>query len=153
MLNKFCQDKLRVINFRKPMTSPVSLKPDTTAVSPHLKFGSMSIRTFFWQITDIYHGSKQSHTNPPESLIGQIFFREFFYLSAFATTNFDRMLGNKHAKQIDWDQNQELLEAWASGNTGFPAIDATMRQLKQEGWIHHLGRHLVACFLTRGDLY
>lgn len=36
---------------------------------------------------------------------------------------------------------------------GFPWIDAIMRQLKQEGWIHHLARHSVACFLTRGDLF
>jgi hypothetical protein len=34
-----------------------------------------------------------------------------------------------------------------------PWIDANMRQLAQEGWIHHLGRHAVACFLTRGDLW
>lgn len=37
--------------------------------------------------------------------------------------------------------------------TGFPFIDAIMTQLRQEGWIHHLARHAVACFLTRGDLW
>jgi cryptochrome len=37
--------------------------------------------------------------------------------------------------------------------TGFPFIDAIMRQLRKEGWIHHLARHAVACFLTRGDLW
>ena len=37
--------------------------------------------------------------------------------------------------------------------TGYPWIDAIMRQLKTEGWIHHLARHAVACFLTRGDLW
>lgn len=39
------------------------------------------------------------------------------------------------------------------GKTGFPWIDAIMTQLRQEGWIHHLARHAVACFLTRGDLW
>lgn len=39
------------------------------------------------------------------------------------------------------------------GRTGYPFIDAIMRQLRQEGWIHHLARHAVACFLTRGDLW
>lgn len=39
------------------------------------------------------------------------------------------------------------------GQTGFPWIDAIMVQLKKEGWIHHLARHAVACFLTRGDLW
>lgn len=37
--------------------------------------------------------------------------------------------------------------------TGYPFIDAIMTQLRQEGWIHHLARHAVACFLTRGDLW
>lgn len=37
--------------------------------------------------------------------------------------------------------------------TGFPWIDAIMTQLREEGWIHHLSRHAVACFLTRGDLW
>lgn len=39
------------------------------------------------------------------------------------------------------------------GQTGYPWIDAIMTQLRQEGWIHHLARHAVACFLTRGDLW
>ena len=39
------------------------------------------------------------------------------------------------------------------GRTGFPFIDACMVQLRTEGWIHHLARHAVACFLTRGDLW
>ncbi len=39
------------------------------------------------------------------------------------------------------------------GQTGFPWIDACMRQLRIEGWVHHVARHAVACFLTRGDLW
>ena len=45
------------------------------------------------------------------------------------------------------------LQAWAEGRTGYPFIDAIMTQLRREGWIHHLARHAVACFLTRGDLF
>lgn len=41
----------------------------------------------------------------------------------------------------------------SQGQTGFPWIDAIMVQLQQEGWIHHLARHAVGCFLTRGDLW
>ena len=39
------------------------------------------------------------------------------------------------------------------GQTGYPAVDATMNQLRNEGWISHKGRELVLCFLTRGDLF
>lgn len=51
------------------------------------------------------------------------------------------------------DTNEEYLNAWKNGQTGYPWIDAAMTQLRKEGWIHHLARHAVACFLTRGDLY
>ena len=48
---------------------------------------------------------------------------------------------------------QDKLERWSTAKTGYPFIDAVMTQLRTEGWIHHLGRHAVACFLTRGDLW
>ena len=55
--------------------------------------------------------------------------------------------------QVPWDKNSEALAKWSSGKTGFPWIDAIMTQLREEGWIHHLARHAVASFLTRGDLW
>lgn len=85
------------------------------------------------------------------------------------------MVGNPICVQIPWDTNPEALAKWANvsdrlldlrspscglircfhlqGQTGFPWIDAIMTQLREEGWIHHLARHAVACFLTRGDLW
>lgn len=47
----------------------------------------------------------------------------------------------------------DCLKAWRTGTTGYPFIDAAMRQLIQEGWIHHTARNAVSCFLTRGDLW
>ena len=46
-----------------------------------------------------------------------------------------------------------FLSSPVQARTGYPFIDAIMTQLRQEGWIHHLARHAVACFLTRGDLW
>ena len=54
---------------------------------------------------------------------------------------------------IDSQQAEEWFQRWKFGRTGFPWIDAIMRQLRLEGWIHHLARHAVACFLTRGGCY
>ena len=50
------------------------------------------------------------------------------------------MRTNPICRQIDWDSNPAYLEAWKSGQTGYPWIDAAMTQLRQEGWIHHLAR-------------
>lgn len=140
-----------ICNFEKPKTEPNSLEPSTTVLSPYLKFGCLSPRLFYHRLVEVYKGKK--HSQPPVSLHGQLLWREFFYTVAAGTPNFDRMKGNSVCTQVDWDTNPEYLEAWKYGRTGYPFIDALMTQLRQEGWIHHLGRHAVACFLTRGDLW
>jgi cryptochrome len=54
---------------------------------------------------------------------------------------------------IPWREDDAQLEKWKTGQTGYPFIDAGMRQLLQEGWMHHTVRNAVALFLTRGDLW
>ncbi|XP_074833267.1 cryptochrome-1-like isoform X2 [Carettochelys insculpta] len=140
-----------VCNFQKPQTEPNSLSPSTTVLSPYLKFGCLSVRTFWWRLAETYQGRK--HSSPPVSLHGQLLWREFFYTVGAGIPNFHKMEGNPICVQVDWDHNLEYLQAWSEGQTGYPFIDAIMTQLRTEGWIHHLARHAVACFLTRGDLW
>jgi len=140
-----------VRKFEKPNTSPNSLEPATTVLSPYLKFGCVSPRALYYRLQDIYRGS--SHSQPPVSLLGQLYWREFYYTVAANTPNYDKMEGNPICRQIPWDKDDKKLAAWAEARTGFPFIDAIMTQLRKEGWIHHLARHAVACFLTRGDLW
>ncbi|KAG2649354.1 (6-4)DNA photolyase-like isoform X2 [Panicum virgatum] len=133
------QDKEWVAKFEKPKGDPSAfLKPATTVLSPYLK--------------DVYR-SVRNYTKPPVSLTGQLLWRDFFYTVSFGIPNFDQMKGNKICKQIPWSENEELFVAWRDGRTGFPWIDAIMIQLRKWGWMHHLARHSVACFLTRGDLF
>jgi len=95
----------------------------------------------------------RKHCLTPLSLQGQILWRDFFYTVSAYTPNFTTMKGNPICLQISWDSNDDYLTRWTEGRTGYPWIDAIMRQLQREGWIHHLARHAVACFLTRGDLW
>ncbi|NWW52499.1 CRY2 protein, partial [Pedionomus torquatus] len=140
-----------VRSFKKPETEPNSLSPSTTVLSPYLKFGCLSVRTFWWRLDEVYQG--REHSQPPVSLHGQLLWREFFYTAGASIPNFDRMVGNPICLQVNWDDNPQHLQAWREGQTGYPFIDAIMTQLRSEGWIHHLARHAVACFLTRGDLW
>ncbi|KAE8622837.1 hypothetical protein XENTR_v10005409 [Xenopus tropicalis] len=141
-----------VANFKKPQTIPNSLLPSTTGLSPYFSLGCLSVRVFFHRLSNIYAQSK-NHSLPPVSLQGQLLWREFFYTVASSTPNFTHMVGNPICLQIDWYKNEEQLQKWKEAKTGFPWIDAIMTQLHNEGWIHHLARHAVACFLTRGDLW
>jgi cryptochrome len=118
----------------------------------HLHFGCLSARCFYQELHQIYQ-TNPTHTEPPTSLLGQLYWREFFYTLGAVTPHYDRMIGNPICRQIPWEENPEMLAAWTEERTGFPWIDAAMAQLRQEGWLHHLARHSVACFLTRGDLW
>ncbi|KAA0161729.1 hypothetical protein FNF27_06543 [Cafeteria roenbergensis] len=138
--------------FAKPKTSPTAVgEPDTTGLSPYLKFGCVSSRRFWHELAAVNAGGP--HGSPPTSLEGQLLWREFYICHGFSFPNYDRMAGNPVCRQIAWQDDPELLRRWEEGTTGFPWIDACMRQLRAQGWLHHLGRHAVACFLTRGDLY
>lgn len=149
-----------VASFEKPKTSCTSLKPSTTGISPYLSLGCLSPRTVWYAITDAIKRAPAStpKSKPPTSLHGQMLWRDFNNLIAHSANkhtpgSWGRMDGNIYCRFVPWSQNDRFLEAWKEGKTGYPWIDACMMQLKQEGWIHHLGRHAVACFLTRGDLW
>ncbi|XP_069077855.1 cryptochrome-2 isoform X3 [Pleurodeles waltl] len=151
-LDKHLERKAWVANYERPRMNANSLLASPTGLSPYLRFGCLSCRLFYYRLRDLYKKVKRN-SMPPLSLYGQLLWREFFYTAATSNPKFDRMEGNPICIQIPWDRNPEALAKWAEGKTGFPWIDAIMTQLRQEGWIHHLARHAVACFLTRGDLW
>lgn len=155
ILKTICSDKKYVRAFNKTKTSSTTgHKPgrvSTTGMSAYLSTGQVSIRTVYHAVNKAIAGG--SHTKPPESLLGQLYFREQFYMLAATSKHFDKSTGNKWCLEVPWDNNAAFQKAWAEGKTGYPFIDGLMRQLNETGWIHHLGRHAVACFLTRGDLW
>ncbi|XP_049580176.1 cryptochrome-2 [Syngnathus scovelli] len=151
-LNKHLDKKVWVANLEHPRGNMCSLYASPTGLSPYLRFGCLSCRVLYYNLRELYMKLRK-RCSPPLSLFGQLLWREFFYTAATNNPNFDRMDGNPICVQIPWDQNPEALAKWAEGRTGYPWIDAIMTQLREEGWIHHLARHAVACFLTRGDLW
>lgn len=170
VLDEFCANEERVGLFQKPKTSPACLeKPSTTALSAYVAFGCVSPREFFYRIMFIQLKFPGRKGPAPVTLDGQLMWREFFYCYCVGVPNFDSQELNPMCKQINWKLQQvpppdsvwsedtkaamEQLQSWMTGRTGYPWIDAVMRQIELEGWAHHVARHAVACFLTRGDLY
>lgn len=92
--------------------TPQSLLPSQTGLSPYLRFGCLSTRLFYYELSDLYQKVKK--TFPPLSLHGQLLWREFFYCAATRNPNFDKMLGNPICVQIPWDKNAEALAKWAN---------------------------------------
>ncbi|KAF2020386.1 Cryptochrome/photolyase FAD-binding domain-containing protein [Aaosphaeria arxii CBS 175.79] len=176
MLDELMKDVDYVATFEKPKTAPTAFEPQaTTLLSPHLHFGTLSVREFYWRTQDIVDKYKGTASKPPTSLTGQLLFRDMYFgAQASLAYAFGQTYNNPQCRFIPWHLPSEIDEKtglvtgkylvdsaeaeqyfirWREGRTGFPFIDALMRQLKSEGWIHHLGRHMVACFLTRGGCY
>ena len=112
----------------------------TSRLSPYLRFGFISIR-------DCLRLAMFSDNSFP--WVNELMWREFygmvlyFYPQAQDTEFLERYQG------MPWGQDTKLFERFVSGRTGFPVIDAAMRQLKLEGWVHNRARMLVASFLTK----
>lgn len=176
MLDKIIANKTYTATFEKPKTAPTAFDPQaTTLLSPHLHFSSLSIREFYWRAQDVVSNFKGKASRPLVSLTGQLLFRDMYFgAQAKLGYAFAQTMYNSHCRFIPWHlpskvnhaiklitgeyhvdspEAEDWFQRWKWGRTGFPWIDALMRQLRREGWIHHLGRHAVACFLTRGMLH
>ena len=119
-------------------------EPGTTKLSAHLKFGNVSVREVYWAVRNKIGSNSQ--------LITEFFWRDFYaHLSYFFPYVFNRAF-NKKYENIKWQNNEEYFRLWCSGETGFPIVDAGMRQLNKTGWMHNRVRMIVASFLTK-DLH
>lgn len=116
----------------------------TTMLSAHSRFGTVSSREVYHAISDclgMHH-----------ALMGQIHWREFF---GHILYHFPHVISgpfNTKYSKIKWSCNRKHLEAWKNGNTGFPIIDAGMRQLDKTGFMHNRIRMIAASFLVK-DLH
>ena len=109
----------------------------TTKLSAFIKFGCLSIR-------EIYFALPVKH-----ALVRELIWREFYlYINFFFPHIYGSAYNRKYSK-VKWDNNQELFEKWKAGITGFPLVDASMRQLNTTGWLHNRCRMIVASFLTK----
>jgi deoxyribodipyrimidine photo-lyase len=127
-------------------------RPDieaTSKLSPHLAFGEISPRQV------VAAALKQRGKVPADDLevfLKEMVWREFSYhlldqKPDLAVANF-----NQSFDRFPWDQNQDVLKAWQKGMTGYPIVDAGMRELWQTGWMHNRVRMIVASFLTKHAL-
>jgi len=119
-------------------------KNATTRLSAHHKFGTCSIR-------EAYHAIA-SQLGLEHQLIVELFWRDFYSHIAYF---FPHVFGSSFHPQynaIRWDANPAKFSAWCAGRTGFPIIDAGMRELNATGFLHNRIRMIVASFLTK-DLH
>lgn len=121
-------------------------RPDfvsTSRISPHLHFGEISPRQVWWTIRKAHPGGSA------EPYLRQLIWREFAHhlLYHFPHTPTEPL--RPEFTRFPWAENAHALKAWQKGRTGYPIVDAGMRELWHTGWMHNRVRMIVASFLVK----
>ncbi|MFI5343676.1 MAG: cryptochrome/photolyase family protein [Chlamydiales bacterium] len=143
------QAGLEIINHLETFSKYASEKElpaldKTTHLSAHLKFTTCSTREVYYAIIN--------SLGPHSELIWSLYWRDFFTLIAF---HFPHVFKGAFKAQFDhlaWKNDERTFNAWCQGKTGFPIVDAGMRELNQTGFMHNRVRMITASFLIK-DLH
>ena len=128
----------------------LSDRPSTSKLSPHLKFGEISPRRIWQSVQQaIESGALKGSKADATKFLAEIGWREFsyhllFYFPKLASENFQSRFD-----AFPWTTDEAHLKAWQRGRTGYPMVDAGMRQLWQTGWMHNRVRMIAASFLIK----
>lgn len=111
----------------------------TSRLGPHLRFGTVSVRQMVRE-ADKYHNN---------TFLEELVWREFFMQILYHFPETVTGAFKKKYDRIKWRNNKEEFEKWKQGKTGFPLVDAGMRQLNESGFMHNRIRMLVGSFLCK----
>src|SRR5579875_758367 len=113
----------------------------TSKLSAYLHFGCLSPRAV---------EARLPHDEGGTALRRQLCWRDFYhYVQLHFPQNARAEFQERYRGRLSWPGDDALLSAWKAGQTGFPLVDAGMRQLLREGWMHNRARLLTASFLTK----
>ncbi|MFB6713230.1 MULTISPECIES: cryptochrome/photolyase family protein [unclassified Streptomyces] len=112
----------------------------TSRLSPHLHFGTLSA-------VEVIDRARQRGGPGADAFVRQLAWRDFHHQVLAARP--DAARDDYRPRHDRWRSDVDEIEAWRTGRTGYPVVDAAMRQLAHEGWMHNRGRMLVASFLTK----
>lgn len=138
-LNDFVANKLESYHLKRDFP----FKDGTSHISSFLSTGQISIRKVWHIVMD-----GESHQGQ-EIYLKELAWRDFYQMIYHYHPNQYKEEFNEKYRSLNWKNNPEFFDAWKNGQTGFPIIDAAMRQLNETGWMHNRLRMLVASFLTK----
>jgi deoxyribodipyrimidine photo-lyase len=156
-LAAFCDDAI----YRYEEDRDYMTRDATSRLSTDLKWGTIGIR-------EVYAATEQAKTEAAEADVdtaegddeggpvasveefqSQLAWREFYTHVLFFNPEVVSQNYKEYERDIEWENDEDLLQAWKDGETGYPIVDAGMRQLREEAYMHNRVRMIVASFLTK----
>ena len=149
-LLKFLDNK--AIKYSKNRNDPIV--DGTSRISPYLASGIISSKKCILEALKINNFEFSSGHIGVTKWIDEIVWREFYKNIMFSFPKVSRgQPFQDYSKKIEWRYSEKEFTAWKDGMTGFPIVDAAMRQLHHEGWMHNRLRMVVAMFFTKNMLH
>ncbi len=111
-------------------------------LSPHLRFGTVSLR----RLARLAHAGQGPGA---ETWLSELIWREFYQQLLWHFPHVAEQSFKPEYRDLTFDNDPELFKAWCEGRTGYPIVDAAMRQLNSSGWMHNRLRMVVASFLVK----
>lgn len=139
---EFCFNRIKEFDFLNYEKTRNRLDIDgTSKLSPCIRFGIISLRKIFNETI------KQAGKN--SQFIKELAWREFWYHIKINFPDFNNIEFQEKRRDIKWQNRDEFIDTFINAKTGYPIIDASIIQLKEEGWMHNRARMIVANFLTK----
>lgn len=119
------------------------LRDATSHLSHHLRTGELSVRTVLDTV------NQAGNSRGKETFIQELAWRDFYNMIYATHPDQKEVSINASFRHVEWDNNERNFKNWKEGQTGFPIVDAAMRQLQTTGWMHNRLRMITASFLTK----
>ncbi|KAB7729075.1 deoxyribodipyrimidine photo-lyase [Rudanella paleaurantiibacter] len=120
-------------------TRDLPAKPGTSELSIHLRFGTISIRDL----------ARQARESGSATFLNELCWRDFYFQVLHHFPHVEKHSFRREYDHIAWRNNEEEFDKWCRGETGYPLVDAGMRQLNTIGWMHNRVRMVTASFLCK----
>ncbi len=122
----------------------------TSGLSPYLRFGMLSPRLAVQAAVESAQRARTKEAaQGAEVWLNELIWREFFTAILYHFPGVRQASFREAYRGIDWANDKVNFASWCAGLTGFPLVDAAMRQLSKTGWMHNRARMVVASFLTK----
>lgn len=149
-LETFCESSTREGLWVYDEQRDFPAEPGTSQLSAALKFGAIGIRTV-WAAADaaLSRSRSEESTNNIRTWQQELAWREFYQHAMYFFPRLAEGPYRREWQDFPWENREDRFQAWCEGRTGYPIVDAAMRQLNTIGWMHNRCRMIVASFLVK----
>ena len=144
LLESFLSERCK--DYRVKMSSPIQSEQSCSRLSPHFTFGSISIREVY-QILNKYY-SKSQNKSDLYSFKKRLYWHCHFIQKLHTEPELEFYSMHRMCDQLRLEQDDELIDKWFNGETGFPFLDACMKYLHRYGWINFRMRAMIMSFAS-----